>query len=310
MKRPLSVSMLVALLLTQTARLPAAEGFAVAERPEKIVITYSGQPVAEYVFRDDKILRPYFTKVHAPSGAQVTRNHPPIAGNDAVDHDLMHPGLWLAFGDINGHDFWRNKGRIEHVRFRDAPKTAGDRLTFATESRLMTEQGKPVGDLLSEFQLTANEFGWLLAWRATIQASEGDVAFGDQEEMGFGARVATPLTEKNGGTIINSAGQRTAGKTWGQGAAWCDYSGKIDGKPAGITLMAGPKNFRESWWHNRDYGLMVANPFGREAMKQGANSAVVVKRGESLTLDFAACLHSAADYNPRQAYREFVESLR
>jgi hypothetical protein len=298
------------LALVTAARLVAAEGFAVNERPEKLVITHGSQPVAEYVFRDDKILRPYFTKVHAPSGAQVTRNHPPIAGQDAADHDLMHPGIWLAFGDVSGHDFWRNKGRIEHVRFRDAPKVDGERLTFATESRLVTEPGKPVCGLVSEFRLTANSSGWLLAWSATIPANAGDVTFGDQEEMGFGARVATPLAEKNGGTIVNSAGQRTAGKTWGQAAAWCDYFGQIDGKPAGITLMAGPKNFRESWWHNRDYGLMVANPFGREAMKRGANSAVVVKRGESLTLDFAACLHSADDYDPKQAYREFVDSLR
>ena len=69
-----------------------------------------------------RILRPYFCNVHAPGGIQVTRNHPPVAGQDATDHDTMHPGLWLAFGDINGQDFWRNKGRIEHVRFTEPPK--------------------------------------------------------------------------------------------------------------------------------------------------------------------------------------------
>ena len=31
---------------------------------------------------------------------------------DLDDHPTMHPGLWLAFGDINGADFWRNKGRV------------------------------------------------------------------------------------------------------------------------------------------------------------------------------------------------------
>ena len=24
----------------------------------------------------------------------------------------MHPGLWLAFGDLNGIDFWRNKAPV------------------------------------------------------------------------------------------------------------------------------------------------------------------------------------------------------
>ena len=54
----------------------------------------------------------------------------------------------------------------------------------------------------------------------------------------------------------------------------------MDGKPIGITLLTDPKSFRPSWWHNRDYGVFVANPFGRAAMKQGDKSAVTVKRGE------------------------------
>ena len=35
----------------------------------------------------------------------------------------MHPGLWLAFGDISGHDFWRNKARIRHAGFVKEPFT-------------------------------------------------------------------------------------------------------------------------------------------------------------------------------------------
>ena len=53
----------------------------------------------------------------SPCGLKATRNHPPVAGVDAPNHDTMHPGLWLAFGDISGTGCWRNKGRIQHVRF-------------------------------------------------------------------------------------------------------------------------------------------------------------------------------------------------
>jgi hypothetical protein len=70
--------------------------------------------------------------------------------------------------------------------------------------------------------------------------------------------------------------------------------------------MSAPGNFRESWWHNRDYGVFVANPFGRAAMKQGAPSTVTVKKGESLRLMYGAMLHDGADYDPAVAYREFV----
>ena len=78
----------------------------------------------------------------------------------------------------------------------------------------------------------------------------------------------------------------------------------------GITLMADPANFRPSWWHNRDYGVFVANPFGREAMNQGAKSAVTVKRGDSFRLRFAVAIHSVgpgANHEPQAAYRAFVE---
>jgi len=61
--------------------------------------------------------------------------------------------------------------------------------------------------------------------------------------------------------------------------------------------VASPENFRESWWHNRDYGLMVANPFGRAAMKQGEKSAITVRRGESLRLRFAAIIHDGVEWD-------------
>lgn len=98
-----------------------AADFAVQQKPDRVIITDAGRPVTTYVFRDDKILRPYFANVHAPGGIQVTRNHPPVAGADPTDHDTMHPGVWLAFGDLSGQDFWRNKARVVHVRFVEPP---------------------------------------------------------------------------------------------------------------------------------------------------------------------------------------------
>ncbi len=83
-------------------------------KSDRVTITHGNAPVADFVFSDQKIFRPYFASVQSSDGIQVTRNHPPIAGKDATDHETMHPGIWLGFGDINGSDFWRNRGRIEH----------------------------------------------------------------------------------------------------------------------------------------------------------------------------------------------------
>src|SRR6185503_4262357 len=66
----------------------------------RITVAIDGLPVTVYCYQDDKITRPFFAHVRAPSGVQVTRHHPPIEGQDIMDHDTFHPGIWMSFGDI------------------------------------------------------------------------------------------------------------------------------------------------------------------------------------------------------------------
>ncbi len=288
----------------------SAQGLGFTRDNSTLVITHAGKPLGTFVPGKPETPRPHFANLRAPGGTQVTRNQPPVPGQDKDDHATMHPGLWLAFGDISGVDFWRNKGRIEHVghtQSRIDPVTGI--FTFGTESRLLSPTAIPMGTLTNRLSLRTLPSGHLLIWDATFRAGEKSLVFGDQEEMGFGARLATPLIENNGGVITSSTGKKTARATWGQPADWIDYSGKPDGTPAGITLLASPGNFRPSWWHNRDYGLMVANPFGREAMRRGAKSAVEVKPGETLRLVFGAMLHDGPGYEPTQAHAEFLRAV-
>ncbi len=280
------------------------DGFHWSEQPGRLVIAHGARAVAEFVFRDERILRPFLANVHAPDGTQATRSHPPVPGVDATDHDTMHPGLWLAFGDVGGADFWRNKGRMEHVGFVEPPSLREGQLGFATESHLKAADGRQLCRLVTRIGFRELTNAWWIDWEATFRSDEGDLIFGDQEEMGFGARVATPITEKNGGLVTSSSGLRGAAATWGQPAMWCDYSGVVEGRSVGITLLADPGNFRGSWWHNRDYGVFVANPFGRASMRQGAKSAVTVRPGEDFRLRFAAVVHAGDGYRPEDVVRK------
>ncbi|MFO0915648.1 MAG: DUF6807 family protein [Pirellulales bacterium] len=284
--------------------------FSFEQRPDRLLIALRGKPIAEYAYADPKILRPYFAQVRTAGGIQVTRTHPPVEGVDATDHATMHPGIWLGFGRINGEDFWRNKGRLEHVRFVDRPSIVQGKLTFATESRLLNADGGVLGEVVNRYELQPRPAGWRLSWEATFLSRTGELVFGDQEEMGLGVRVATGLTEKNGGVITSSTGRRTAEQTWGQPASWCDYSGTIDDRPAGITILPAAGNFRESWWHNRDYGVFVANPFGRAAMKQGEVSEMVVPRGEPFRIKFSVVVHEGTEYDPDAEWRAVVSEDR
>ena len=288
----------------------AAANFAVEQKPDRVIITDGGQPVATYVFRDDKIPRQYFANVYAPGGIQVTRNHPPKAGVDAMDHDTYHPGVWFGFGKVSGHDFWRHKANIVHVRFVQKPAVRGGRVTFTAENSFQSTSGERVCMERSRVTLMARPAGYILVCETIFKPEGRDLVFGDQEEMGLGIRVATPITVKQGsGTILDSAGRRNEPEVWGNEAEWCDYSGTIAGRHAGITIMGDSRNFRLNRHHARNYGVVVANPFGRQSFGKGPLSEVVVKPGKSFRLRFGVLLHAGpADATPdlKAAYTDFL----
>ena len=199
------------------------QGFAWVEQKDRLQIFYAGKSLVEYVFRDPDVLRPFFANLKTVGGLQLTRNYPPVPGEDATDHATMHPGLWLAFGDVSGTDFWRNKGVIRHLRFVSKPMVEERRLTFSTASELLSSDQQVICSVVNRFVLQIHSTDWSLIWDSTFLSEKQGFTFGDQEEMGFGARVATPLTEK-GGIILSSTGDRSARSTWGQAAKWCDYS--------------------------------------------------------------------------------------
>ena len=79
-----------------------------------------------------------------------------------------------------------------------------------------------------------------------------------------------------------------------------------------MTVMTDPLNFRPSWFHSRDYGLIVANAFGREKVADGTTSEVLVRKGESLDLGFALAIYSAeseAEIDRDAMYQDYLEVI-
>ncbi len=274
-------------------RAAPSAGFSWEMKPDRLSILEGGRPIADYVFSDPQVLRPHFQNLRAPSAVQVTRTHPPAEG-DAIDHATMHPGVWLAFGDINGEDFWRNKARIDHVAFTAAPAVVGGRLTFATRNRLMALDATVIAT--QDLRVTIARHGdhaFLLTLESGIQGNERELVFGPQEEMGLGVRVATGLTEKGGGMVVNSDGLTGAKTVWGKPAAWAAYSRQVDGRVRGVAIFPGSSNPNPSWWHSRDYGVIVANGFGPLVLPASADGKVVVKKGDTLSLRYGVLFFDA-----------------
>jgi hypothetical protein len=286
----------------------------------QLAISADEQPVAVYVFADPQISRPYFAHVCAPGGIQVTRNHPPRPHHDLADHPTFHPGLWMSFGDISGSDYWRNAARVKHTEFLEQPAGAKGSGSFVVRNAYLSQEdpSRTVCWEVARYELFALSEGYLLTWDSTF-SSDREFAFGDQEEMGLGIRVATSIRADarakeaiaaGQGRILDSAGRENGEAIWGQTANWADYSGKIDGAVVGITLFCHPENFRPTWFHARDYGLLVANPFGRQAFGHGEASQVAVRPGSSFRLRYGVFLHSrAAEANEidlKSAYQEYL----
>lgn len=312
--RLLVVSLVAAATLAAQALAADPPKVELNKQPGQVEITVGGKPFATYVYADPKISRPYFAHVHAPNGTQVTRNHPPIAGKDKMDHPEFHPGIWMAFGDISGNDYWRLKAPVKQSKLTlnaDAGELSADSQYFSAN-----DPSEVVCEESSRFQILPTKAGTLLTWDSTF-TSPHEFTFGDQEEMGLGIRVATPLRVEAGdgsippgnGTMTDSAGRKNGEQIGGNSADWCDYSGTIDGQHVGMTIICHPDNFRPSWFHARDYGFLAANAFGRAAFKHGEPSKIVVKPGESLRLRYGILIHSGdAEQQPdlNAAYDEYV----
>jgi hypothetical protein len=298
------------LILASSAIAAEPDGVTFRAHEGSLEIALGGRKIGEYVWNDEVVRRPYLRHLRTPAGVQVTRNQPPIKGQDLDDHPTFHPGVGPAFGDLSGVNFWGNKGHVRHERFVVKP-TAG-RIGHFSVRNIYDSGERPICIDECRIEITPGPHSYRIIWDSRFTSDRADFVFGDLEEMGFAVRVASPLAVVRGGEIIDSEGRRNGAEVWGKQADWCMYRGAIDGRDVGVLLMPDPKNFRRSWFHARDYGLLAANPFGRRAFTKGEASRVVVARQDILRLRFGIVVFDSPPEKPfdaATAYRDFLREI-
>lgn len=270
------------------------------EADRLVVEDDAGRTAVVFTFADPSVGRPALRDLHAPGGILITRPCPPRPGIDPDDHERIHPGVMLCFSDLSGADPWRGKAAVRFRGFPAEPVAAegGVRFTFAVDY-LAEPRDTPEATVLCHEESAVTIADRTVAgtpvraitWDARLTPGGRAVTFADAEEMGFGIRLLKELTPKGGGRYLASHGGRDEKGIFGLPADWCDASGLVDGSSVGVLLVdrGGPR--RPAILHARDYGWLLANPFGRKAYGRSESGAVTLVPGESLDLHYGVVAH-------------------
>lgn len=204
--------------------------------------------------------RPFLYPLIGPAGRSLTRmGHP----HDPQSHS-HHNSLWISHHDIDGVDFWgdRGKGRIRHrriVKFEDQ----GKRSTITTENQWLSDNTKV---LLAETRrisvVLLEEDEWLMIIDMEFKAKGQAVTLGKTPFGMIGVRMAKTIGVHDGGGMIrNSEGAVNEKEVFWKRAKWVDYSGAVTNeKSEGITLFDHPDNPNfPSHFHVRNDGWMGAS---------------------------------------------------
>jgi hypothetical protein len=267
------------------------------EKEPAIDVRIGGELLTTYHF-DEKDRKPYLWPLKGEGGASLTRDFPFVPEGKTKDHP-HHVSFWSAHGDVNGGDFWQYSEQAGWQSVGSVQSRSGDVVGSITSQDIWKDKDhKPVinEERTYRFYNTPAK-ARLMDVEVKFTAAYGEVKFGDTKEGGIVAfRMNDDLRETGGtGKITTSEGAVGEKAAWGKPAAWCDYSGTLEGLGArGIAVMDSPQSFRYPvHWHVRGYGLMGANPFGYHDFYNGAkNGDHTLPEGESITFSYRVYLHS------------------
>ncbi len=181
---------------------------------------------------------------------------------DVVGEENDHPhhiGFWSAHGAVNGSDFWHGKDGCKVVtksmsepvfQQKDGKNTG---VAFTVNLEWIGRDKKRVMQETRTYQISYGENLRAIDVTSELDASDGDVVFGDTKEGSFALRVAPTLRSKGAvakGQIINSEGL-TGEEAWGKRARWVAYHGpNWNDKQTVIALMDHPENINHpTRWH-------------------------------------------------------------
>ena len=264
--------------LKQTAPTPAPQ-VTCELKDKQLVVKVGSSPVLQYnhatleapASLDAKYRRSgHIHPIYNPAGKSLTDDFPP---DHAHQHGLFFPWVRTTHGE-HEVDFWNQMGEtghIEHTKFVNKGISGNVFGQFSVQltHRDITSKEQPVDVLretrvirvfnlrdyflfdvdsyqncVSENPLLIQQYHYGgLAIRGNRQWFKEDTATRVREFL-----KTKPAADQVSSFPVPRDYLTSEGKTWANGnqtrARWVEMHGKIDGEPAGITLMCHPNNFR------------------------------------------------------------------
>lgn len=287
---------------------------------KRVEVTVDGKPFTAYFYPGPTVLKkPVLYPILTAGGNAITRGWPfdPRPG-ERVDHP-HHVGMWLNYGDVNGHDFWNNStdigpehkgpfGTIVHTGVTSL-KSGKEQAQLIVTANWLDKDGKVMLQEETTYQFGAKAGSRTIDRITTLKAVGQDVVFKDNKEGMIAVRLARQLEHPSTKPEVFTDAQGVATKVpmlnnegvtgryhssegaegddvWGTRAGWVNLTGQLNGEAVSVVLMDHPQNLGyPTYWHARGYGLFAANPLAPSIMSSGKAPAMNHKlpAGQSLT---------------------------
>lgn len=246
-----------------------------------------GHELTRYHF-GPALRRPFLYPVVGPSGRSLTRmGHP----HDPESHS-HHNSVWISHHDVDGDDFWGDRGSGRIVQRRIVRSSDGDdEASLVALNAWVGREDRPL--LLERRGLAIRPLPgrqWLLLLDLHLEAPQEPVTLGPTPFGLIGVRMAKTIGVADGGGLIrNSEGdvnETGPAGAFRKRARWVDYSGPITPDAAeGITLLDHPSNpHHPAHFHVRDDGWMGAS--------QTLEKPITIAPGSPLRLRYGLFVHA------------------
>jgi Family of unknown function (DUF6807) len=249
----------------------------------KINVSVDGRFFTSYIFSEDEKY-PFFFPVNGPvSGGSVTSMR-----NAEYPH---HSSLFFGCDMVNGGNYWQEgleRGRIISVNAR-IEKQGGDSAIISDEC-IWSRPGalSPVKDTRRYIITSPSPHVYQIDIDIIMEMLL-DVNIAKTNHSLFSARLASDLSVKSGGTMINAEGLTGEQGTFGKRSSWIDYYGKRGNAIEGLAILEHPSNpFYPSPWFTRDYGFMSPTPMYWPENETG----FFFRSGTKLRLRYRVIVHS------------------